>query len=113
MSSLPSGAGRCSRRRPYFGSVPQGEASGQPLPLSFKDAPGRALQFNLVLLQGEAAAGLDPVTATQRAYAATAGIVQRQAAMISFVEVFRMLGVMFLCLLPLVLLMNRPGSNKH
>jgi len=59
------------------------------------------------------AAGLDPVTATQRAYAATAGIVHRQAAMLSFVDVFRMLGVMFLCLLPLVLLMNRPGTNKH
>ena len=57
------------------------------------------------------AAGNDPVTALQRAYAATAGIVTRQAAMLSFVDVFRTLGAIFLCLLPLVLLMKRPGQR--
>lgn len=52
--------------------------------------------------------GADPVTALQRAYAATFGLVQRHAAMLSFVDLFRALGVVFLCLLPLVLLMKRP-----
>ena len=51
-----------------------------------------------------------PVTATQRAYAAAFGIVQRQATMLSFVELFRGLGVMFLLLVPLVMLMKRPRS---
>jgi DHA2 family multidrug resistance protein len=63
------------------------------------------------LYQGFVAAGSDPVTATQRAYAAAFGIVQRQATMLSFVELFRGLGVMFLVLVPLVMLMKRPRST--
>ena len=58
--------------------------------------------------QGFIASGSDPVTATQRAYAAVFGAVQHQAAMTSFVDLFRLLGVIFLLLLPLVLLMRRP-----
>ena len=61
--------------------------------------------------QGFIASGSDPVTATQRAYAATFGMVQQHAAMLSFVDVFRLLGVIFLCLLPLVLLMKRPRTT--
>ena len=53
--------------------------------------------------QGFIASGSDPVTATQRAYAAMFGVVQRQASMVSFVHLFRMLGMIFLLLLPLVL----------
>ena len=52
--------------------------------------------------QGFIATGSDPVTATQRAYAAVFGAVQRQASMVSFVHVFRLLGIIFLLLLPLV-----------
>ncbi|MCC7243021.1 MAG: DHA2 family efflux MFS transporter permease subunit [Acidobacteria bacterium] len=63
------------------------------------------------LRQSMIASGVDPVTATARAYATVAGLVQRQAAMLSFVEVFRLLGVVFLCLLPLILLMRRPQSQ--
>lgn len=54
------------------------------------------------------ATGADPVTASQRAYAALFGMVQRQATMVSFVELFRFLGIMFIVLLPLVLVMKRP-----
>jgi MFS transporter, DHA2 family, multidrug resistance protein len=61
--------------------------------------------------QGFIASGSDPVTATQRAYAAVFGIVQRQASMVSFVHLFRMLGIIFLLLLPLVLLMRRPRGR--
>ncbi len=57
------------------------------------------------------AAGSDPVTAMQRAYAAVFAMVQRQAAMLSFVDLFRGLGIMFLCLVPLVLLMKRPRTS--
>jgi MFS transporter, DHA2 family, multidrug resistance protein len=60
---------------------------------------------------GFMAAGADAVTATDRAYAALFGIVQRQAAMVSFVGLFQMLGLMFLALLPLVLIMKRPRGG--
>jgi DHA2 family multidrug resistance protein len=71
-----------------------------------------ARQLMESLYQGFLAAGSDPVTATQRAYAAAFGMVQRQASMLSFVELFRMMGIMFVCLLPLVLLMKRPRSSE-
>jgi DHA2 family multidrug resistance protein len=54
------------------------------------------------------AAGADAVTATNRAYAALFGMVQRQAAMVSFVGIFQLLGVLFIALVPLVLIMRRP-----
>jgi len=54
------------------------------------------------------AAGADAVTATNRAYAAIEGIVQRQAAMVAFVGLFELLGIVFFAMLPLVLLMRRP-----
>jgi DHA2 family multidrug resistance protein len=60
---------------------------------------------------GFMAAGADITTATQRAYAALFGTVQQQAAMSSFVQLFRLLGVIFLLLLPLILLMRRPSSG--
>jgi len=52
------------------------------------------------------------VTAMQRAYASVSGMVQQQAAMVSFVHLFRMLGIIFLLLLPLVLLMKRPRTGR-
>jgi DHA2 family multidrug resistance protein len=54
------------------------------------------------------AAGADVTTATSRAYAALFGMVQRQAAMVSFVGIFQFLGLLFLVLIPLVLVMRRP-----
>jgi DHA2 family multidrug resistance protein len=57
------------------------------------------------------AAGSDIVTATNRAYAAMFGMLQRQAAMVSFVGLFQLLGVVFLLLIPLVLLMKRPARG--
>jgi DHA2 family multidrug resistance protein len=65
------------------------------------------------------ASGADPVTATTRAYAALFGMVQRQAAMVSFVGLFQLLGVLFIAVVPLVLLMKRPrrrgeaGAGAH
>jgi DHA2 family multidrug resistance protein len=60
---------------------------------------------------GFMAAGADAVTATNRAYAALFGMVQRQASMVSFVGLFQLLGFMFLALVPLVLLMRRPRGR--
>jgi len=60
---------------------------------------------------GFMAAGADAATATNRAYAALAGMVARQASMISFVTIFRLLGGLFLLLLPLLLLMKRPKAG--
>jgi MFS transporter, DHA2 family, multidrug resistance protein len=59
------------------------------------------------------AAGADVVTATERSYAALFGFVQRQAAMVAFVGIFQLLGIMFISLIPLVLLMKRPRGGGH
>jgi DHA2 family multidrug resistance protein len=58
--------------------------------------------------QGFMAAGADPVTAGKRAYAATFGMVQQQAAMMAYLDVFFLLAVMFVGCLPLILIMKRP-----
>jgi len=58
------------------------------------------------------AAGSDVTTATAQAYAALFGMVQRQSAIVSFVEIFRLLGFMFLLIIPLVFLMKRPGKPE-
>lgn len=55
--------------------------------------------------------GSDPVTATSRAYAAVSGMVHRQATMVAFVEIFTLLGAIFVCLVPLVFLMKRPKGK--
>jgi DHA2 family multidrug resistance protein len=57
------------------------------------------------------AQGADLATATRRAYAALFGMVQQQAAMLSFVDAFRVLGFLFLLALPLILLMRRPRHH--
>src|SRR4029079_2737253 len=44
------------------------------------------------------AAGADATTATNRAYAALFGLVQRQATMVSFVGIFQLLGILFVAL---------------
>ena len=61
---------------------------------------------------GFIAAGADVTTATQRAYASLFGSVQQQATMVAFVSIFRLLGVIFLLLLPLVLLMKKPRGRS-
>jgi MFS transporter, DHA2 family, multidrug resistance protein len=51
--------------------------------------------------------GSDPVTATHQAHAAVWGMVQRQAAMISYLDVFRLLTVFFIVVIPLLLLLKK------
>jgi MFS transporter, DHA2 family, multidrug resistance protein len=62
------------------------------------------------IVQGLVAAGNDITTATQRAYFILHGMVARQASMVSFVTIFRLMGILFLVMIPLVLLMRRPSK---
>jgi MFS transporter, DHA2 family, multidrug resistance protein len=53
--------------------------------------------------------GADAVTATREAYGAIYGIVQQQAALLSYLNEFKFFGVVFLLMIPLIFLMRRPG----
>lgn len=59
------------------------------------------------------AGGMDPSTAARQASAGMFGMVQRHAAMLSYVDAFFLLSVMFIAMLPLVLIMKRPGHALH
>jgi DHA2 family multidrug resistance protein len=55
--------------------------------------------------------GSDPVTAGRQAMASLYGRVQQQATLMSFIEVFYLLGCLFMLTIPLVLLMRRPRPS--
>jgi DHA2 family multidrug resistance protein len=46
--------------------------------------------------------GADSYTASRKAFGALYGMVQRQASMLSFVEAFWVMGVLFLVMLPFI-----------
>ena len=56
-------------------------------------------------------AGSGPGLAGQRAYGVLFGVVQQQAAMRAFIDLFMLLTVIFLLMIPLVLFMKRPSGN--
>lgn len=56
--------------------------------------------------------GADSQSALHRAYGAIWGMVQRQAAMNSFVDTFRAMGIVFLFVLPLLLIMRKPKHHR-
>jgi DHA2 family multidrug resistance protein len=56
--------------------------------------------------------GSDLATATQQAEAALAGMVRRQATMVAFTDVFRLLALLFVVMLPLILIMKSPGARR-
>jgi DHA2 family multidrug resistance protein len=58
------------------------------------------------------ASGSDAVTATQKAQAMLFGMVQRQATMLSFLDLMRAFGGFFILLLPLILLTRPPRAGK-
>jgi DHA2 family multidrug resistance protein len=68
------------------------------------------------LLEGMRAAfmarGADLATATQQAQAAAFGLVERHAAMLSFTDVFRLMALLFVSLLPLLFLMRTPRAGR-
>jgi MFS transporter, DHA2 family, multidrug resistance protein len=55
--------------------------------------------------------GMDLSTATQQAYAAIFGMIQQQAAMLSFVYAFRTLAMLFVLVTPLILIMKKPSHH--
>src|SRR5579863_1627349 len=63
--------------------------------------------------QAMRAHGASAAFATQQAYALVQATVQRQAAMLAYIDDFRLLGVSILCMVPLVFLMKkgRPGGG--
>lgn len=63
------------------------------------------------LRQAMIARGADAVTATHRAYAAIFGMVERQAMILTFIDIFRLLAVVFAVMVPLILLMRRPPKT--
>jgi DHA2 family multidrug resistance protein len=58
------------------------------------------------------ARGMDFASASRAAYAALSGMVSQQAVMVAFVQLFRILAVVFAAVIPLVFIMRkpRPGS---
>ena len=58
------------------------------------------------------ARGADMVTATQRTYAVAAGMVAREAATLSFIDLFWILAVLFLAMVPLLFFMKRPEQAE-
>lgn len=60
-----------------------------------------------------ASRGADPVTAAQRAHGLLWSSVQQQAAILTFNDVFRILAVVFLVVVPLGFFMRRPRSGRR
>jgi DHA2 family multidrug resistance protein len=56
-------------------------------------------------------AGSDWTTATRQAQAKLYAMVQQQASLLSFMEVFRLMGLLFLGAIPLILLMRRVAEK--
>lgn len=55
--------------------------------------------------------GVDPYTASRKALGALYGMVQKHAAMLSFVECFWVMGVVFAVMVPFILLLRNPRSK--
>ncbi|HVN80101.1 MAG TPA: DHA2 family efflux MFS transporter permease subunit [Terriglobia bacterium] len=58
------------------------------------------------------AQGSSLTTAARQSYAMLFGMVEQQAAILAFLDVFRLLGAIFLLLVPLVLLMQKPHRSS-
>src|ERR1039458_5294168 len=57
--------------------------------------------------------GADPVTASRQAMAILYGVVQRQASVLSFLTVFRIIGIVFLVIIPLILILRKPRHLRE
>ena len=56
--------------------------------------------------------GSDPVTATHRALAVLYGTLQQQATLLSFLSVFRLMGILFLLITPLAFIFRRAKGRR-
>ena len=57
-------------------------------------------------------AGGDASQALQQAYGVVQGMIMRQASMLSFLDTFRLMAIVFLLVLPLLFLFKRPAKGK-
>src|SRR5215831_11201169 len=62
---------------------------------------------------GCVARGMDFTTATEAAYSALSGMVSQQAVMVAFVQLFRVLALVFAIVVPLVFIMRRPKTGQR
>jgi len=69
-------------------------------------AMSRGLQATMI------AHGSDPVTASRQAYVSTWRLVERQSSMLSFVDTFLAMALVFLLVLPLLFVMKRPRHTR-
>ncbi len=93
-----------ARRSQYHQTVLAAHAT--PYDLSFR----LGLQQATALLMQQ---GRDAATAGQQALGMIYGAILRQASLLSFLEVFRIMGYTFLACTALVLLMRRPHHARH
>ena len=56
--------------------------------------------------------GVDSITARQTAYAMLDGSVTKQATLLSYMDVFLWVGIMFLICVPIVLIFIKTAKNK-
>ncbi len=71
----------------------------------------QAVQRMDALRQWMLSQGSPPGTAAAQGSAAMFGMVQRQAAILSYIHTFRLLAFIFLALIPLILIMKKPKSS--
>jgi DHA2 family multidrug resistance protein len=74
-----------------------------------------SMQSRIVLNQLKSAAvagGADAVSASQRSYGMIFGIIQRQASMMAFVNVFRIMAAIFLIIVPFIWIAKQPRLRK-
>ncbi len=57
--------------------------------------------------------GSDAVTAAQKADALLYGMLQQQATLLSYMDVFHLMGILFLAIIPLILLMRKMEHEKQ
>jgi DHA2 family multidrug resistance protein len=57
--------------------------------------------------------GGDPVMAQQQALAVLYGLTQREASMLSFIQLFRILGLVCFAMVPLIVLLRRPSHHAR
>jgi DHA2 family multidrug resistance protein len=58
-------------------------------------------------------AGADATLALQRTYGVLQGMISRQAAMLSFLDTFRLMAIVSLLIMPLLFLFERPPRRKR
>jgi DHA2 family multidrug resistance protein len=56
--------------------------------------------------------GVDPSSAAGRSMGALWGTVLKQASMMAFIDTFRVMSIVFLCVLPFLLLMKKPSHHR-